>query len=123
MRISEEDKIKLEKLPAIMRVAFNFLLDMLNQIVDGKCDENSVANTLITLQDNSKGKYGEDDLLNYEESMKILRFSNNRVGFKKLMDANNISQVTLGNMKVGFPRTKIMALRARLDDELSNKNK
>ena len=124
MNFTEEEQNKLDRLPLVFKLAINTLLDAVRHILDGDCDESAITDTMATLNNNSQGRYADEDLVNYEEAAKILGISTtNRMKLKLLLDMNNIQQVTLHNQKVGFKRTEIMALRSKLYDKRKKKRK
>lgn len=119
---SAEEKI--EKLPFFMRYVIHKLVDCIDDIINGKCDEQLIVNTMSTLENNSKGRYSKDDLLNYDKAGEALGFGcTNRVGLKRLLDRNNIHEVVINNMKVGFRRDEIMALKDKLNDEIRKRER
>lgn len=124
MNFTEEEQNKLDRLPLVFKLTINTLLDAVRRILDGDCDESAITDTMATLNNNSQGRYADEDLVNYEEAAKILGISTtNRMKLKLLLDMNNIQQVTLHNQKVGFKRTEIMALRSKLYDKRKKKRK
>lgn len=114
MLITEEAKARIDKLPLVLKIACNTLIDCLERLVNGSCDEEEVTELVGTMNETSKGRYGEDDVMDYDKTGKALGFgTTNRVQMKKLLDRNGIKQVTIRNTKIGFPRTKIMALKRK----------
>lgn len=61
--------------------------------------------------------YDPTDVLNYDESMHLFNFSNNRVGFKRLMDSKGIKQVVFKNRKIGYRKSELLALKSELEAE------
>lgn len=117
LNTSAEEKIN--KLPVVIRYVIHILLDCIDNIINGKCDEDEIISTVSTLNNNASGRYCKDDLLNYDKAGEILGFgSTNRVGLKRLLDKHNIKEVVINNMKVGFRRSEVMALRDKLNDEI-----
>lgn len=109
---------KIDKLPYFMRYIINTLLDCIDNIINGKCDEETIISAMSTVQNNTNSRFSECDLLTYDKAGNLLGFgTTNRVGLKKLLDKNGIKQVTFGNTKVGFRRDEVMALKERLDNE------
>ncbi|MBQ0073104.1 MAG: hypothetical protein KBT34_02795 [Prevotella sp.] len=124
MNFTEEEQSKLDRLPLVFKLAINALLDAVRRILDGDCNENAITDTMATLNNNSQGRYADEDLVNYEEAARILGISaTNRMKLKLLLDMNNIEQVTLHNQKVGFKRSEIMALRSKMYDKRKKKRK
>ena len=110
MKLDNETKEKIDKLPLTLRTAANFLLKCLDKLLNDECDETEVINALNTVKDNSDGRYSKAELMNYDEAGDALGFGSNRVGLKKFLDKNNVKQVKFGATKVGFPRSKVMGL-------------
>lgn len=122
MELDETSKDKLSKQPFIIRQAANYVLNLLNTLINGGCDESTVVSTMGTLNQNAQGRYSDDDLVNYDNACKILGFSvTNRVGLKRLLDKNGIKQVIIHNMPCGFRRDEIMALRDILNEEVKKR--
>ena len=91
MNFTEEEQSKLDRLPLVFKLAINTLLDAVRRILDGDCDESAITDTMATLNNNSQGRYADEDLVNYEEAAKILGISaTNRMKLKLLLDMNNI---------------------------------
>ena len=112
MKIDKDTLDKIERLPLILRMAAKFLLNCLEKIVNDECDETEVINALNAVKDNSEGRYSTAELMNYDEAGNALGFGvTNRVGLKRFLDKHNVKQVKFGSTKVGFPRSKIIALQ------------
>ena len=106
---------KIDKLPLFMRYVIYKLVDCIDDIINGKCDEDILVSTMNTLENNAKGKFSNDDLMNYDQASEALGFgTTNRVGLKRLLDKHGIKQVVINNMKCGFRRDEIMALKDKL---------
>lgn len=117
--LSDKYHERVNKLPSVMRYVVNVLLDCIDNIINGDCDEDTIVSTMATLENNTMGRYCDADLLNYDQAGDILGFGyTNRVGLKRLLDNNNIHQVTINNIKCGFRRSKIMALRDKLNEDI-----
>ena len=117
LNASAEEKI--DKLPFFMRYVIYKLVDCIDDIINGKCDEQILVNTMSTLENNANGRYSKEDLLNYDKVGESLGFgTTNRAGLKKLLDKNGIHEVVINNMKVGFRRDEIMLLKDKLNDEI-----
>lgn len=122
MELDEISKDKLAKQPFIMRKAVDYLMGVINTIINGDCNEEAVLSTMGTLNQNAQGKYSDDDLLTYDKACKILGFSvTNRIGLKRLLDKNGIKQVIIHNQPCGFRRDEIIALRDKIDKEVKER--
>ena len=121
--LSASAQEKIDNLPYFMRYVINTLLDCIDNIINGKCDEETIVSAMSTVQNNTNSRFNECDLLNYDEAGNMLGFgTTNRVGLKKLLDKNGIKQVSFGNTKVGFRRDEVMVLKDRLDSERKIEN-
>lgn len=119
MELDSESKDKLAKQPFIIRQAASYVLNLLNTLINGGCDESTVVSTMGTLNQNAQGRYSDNDLVNYDNACKILGFSvTNRIGLKRLLDKNGIKQVKIHNMPCGFRRDEILALRDKINEEV-----
>lgn len=125
MNLDKETKDKIDKLPIILKTTVNYLLDAIDNIVNGKCDEDTLTSTIGTLNENSKRRYADEDLMNYDEAGKSLGFGcTNRNALKRLLDKNGIKQVIINNKKCGFKRSDIYALKDKIkNDKYNKKNK
>lgn len=119
MELDEISKDKLAKQPFIIRQAANYVLNLLNTLINGGCDEDTITSTMGTLNQNAQGRYSDDDLVNYDNACKILGFSvTNRVGLKRLLDKHGIKQIKIHNTPCGFRRDEILALRDKINDDV-----
>ena len=120
--LNEETNRSIEKLPFAMRYIVDTLLECINSIINGKCTEEEVISTVSTLNNNANSRYSNGDLLNYDKAGEMLGFGcTNRVGLKKLLDKNGIKEVVINNMKCGFRRSEVMALRDRLNEDIKKR--
>ena len=114
--LSSSARERIEKLPFFLKYIIGILLDCMDDIINGKCNEDVLVSTLSTLERNANGKFSNEDLMNYDEAGKVLGFgTTNRCGLKKLLDKNNIHQVIINNTKCGFRRDEILLLKSKLE--------
>lgn len=119
MELDDKTKGKIDKLPVVLRMAVNYLLDAVDKIVNGECSEETITSTMATLNNNASGRICKDDVLNYDKAGEILGFgATNRTALKALLDKHGIKQVVINNMKCGFLRSDIMALRDKLNEDI-----
>lgn len=119
--INDRAKARIENLPFIMSNVVYFLLGIIDNIVNGECDESVVASTICTLNNNTNGRYCREDLVSFEKVADILCYGKNRVALKSLLDKNRIKQVVINNHKVGYIRSEIMALRDNMNKEVRDR--
>lgn len=115
VKIDRESREKLNALPPVIQMTARALLSALDRIINGECDENAIEQSVATLECNSKGKYGSEDLLTYDKAMKMLGIGD-RNRLKRTLDANGVKQVTIHNQKVGFRRSDILAVKNRIEN-------
>lgn len=119
MKIDEETRARIDKLPIVSRMIANYLLDMVENLATNKCDEETLISAASTMNNNAKGRIGKEDVLNYDKAGNILGFGcTNRVARKRLLDKHGIKQVKINNMSCGFRRDEIMALRDKLNEDI-----
>lgn len=110
---------KIDKLPFFMRYVIYKLVECIDDIINGKCDEETLVSTLSTINNNANGRYGKEDLMYYDEAGKTLGFgTTNRIGLKRLLDRHGIKEVKIGSIKVGFKRSEIMLLRDKIQSRI-----
>lgn len=106
---------KVSKLPAFMQYAVGLLTNAIGNIIDGNCDEDVILKAVNTVNDNSNGRYKDDELLNYDKAGIMLGFgTTNRVGLKRLLDKHGIKGVVINNRKCGFPKIEILNLKDKI---------
>lgn len=110
-------KEELSKLSPIKRWLFETLFDKIWAIFSDECSETEISSAINSLEKVNSEYVRPTDVLNCDESMRILNFSNNRVGFKRLMDAKGIEQVIFKNRKIGYRKSEILALKSELEAE------
>ena len=124
IEISDNGKERLNKLPFTLRYLANYLIETINSLINGDCDEKNVASAIGTLRQNAEGKVGKADTVNYDGASKILGFcATNRSGLKKTLDKYGIKQVIINNQRCGFLRSDVTALRDKLDEDIRNAKK
>lgn len=110
-------KDELSKLSPIKRWLFETLFDKIWAIFSDECSETEISSAINSLEKVNTEYIRPTDVMNYDECMRVLNFSNNRVGFKRLMDAKGIEQVIFKNRKLGYRKSEILALKSELEAE------
>lgn len=124
IKLTEEGKEKLETLPFALKYIVKYMIDGINRIFCGDCNEEEVLSSVGTLQQNAEGRIGKDDVVNYDKAGEILGFgTTNRVGLKKLLDKNGIHEIIINNQKVGFLRSEILALKDKCNKDIAKREK
>lgn len=112
-------KEEVEKLKGIKKILFKTLFDRVWDILSDECTEEDISSAVNSLEKVNSEYVRPDDYLNYDQSMKLLGFSNNRNGFCVLMKKHGIQQHTFKNQKIGFKKSEILALKAELEANLN----
>lgn len=84
MKLDEETKEKIDKLPIVLKSAANYLIDVLDNIINGNCNEDTLVSTMSTINNNTNKRISNDDVVNYDKAGDILGFSNNPSGLKAI---------------------------------------
>lgn len=77
------------------------------------CDEAKAMSMVARYNEETNGFYSKDSFVNYDKAMKIIGVKN-RNEFKAICEANNVTQKTFNNQKVGFLKSDIENLAKRL---------
>lgn len=105
------------RLSASGRALFKMLKGAMEQLVSGECSEEEIDDTIRRLNPDMKGYKCEDDYVTIDEGMRLMRYGKNRSGFCNLMKKHGIHNETFKNLKIGYSRRKIIALKHKLDEE------
>ena len=108
-------------LSASGRALLKMLKGAIDQLVSGECSDEEIDDTIRRLNPDMKGYRCEDDYVTIDEGMKLMHYGTNRAGFCNLMKKYGICNETFKNIKIGYNRKKIIALKHRLDEEYSNR--
>lgn len=108
---------RVERLSPSGRALWKALRSAMEQLVSGECSEDEIADTMTRLSPESNGFKREDDYVTIDEGMRILHFGRNRAGFCNLMKKYGIPNETFNNVKIGYNRHRLVALKHRLDEE------
>lgn len=121
--LNADAREKINRKPFLARYIACALHDCINSIVNDKCDEEELLCAATAIKNNCESRYCNEDLMNYDEAGKALGFgTTNRVGLKRMLDKHGIKEVVINNMKCGFPRNSIMALRDKLQSDKKKKD-
>ena len=82
-------------------------------IDNDECDEAKAMSMVARYNEETNGFYSKDSFVNYDKAMKIIGVKN-RNEFKTICEANNVTQKTFNNQKVGFLKSDMENLAKRL---------
>lgn len=111
--LTEDAKQKLAELPLVLRTGAKMLVDGLQSIFGGNCNEDEMASLVVRAETNARGKYSDDELVTYDEAGRILGIKN-RNKLRATLNKFNVEQHTLTNHKCGFPREQVLVVRNKL---------
>lgn len=111
--LTEDAKQKLVELPLVLRTGAKMLVDGLQSILGGNCNEDEMASLVVRAETNARGKYSDDELVTYDEAGRILGIKN-RNKLRATLNKFNVEQHTLTNHKCGFPREQVLVVRNKL---------
>lgn len=111
--LTEEANQRLSELPLVLRTGAKMLIDGLQSIFGGNCNEDEVASLVVRAETNARGKYSDDELVTYDEAGRILGIKS-RNKLRETLSKYGVEQHTLSNHKCGFPREQVLVVRNRL---------
>lgn len=115
----EDERFK--NLPPSGRALVKTLLDIVEQILSGRCDEEEIENVSRRVNPDMKGYKCEDDYVTIDEGMRIMHYNRNRNGFCNLMKKYGIPNETFNNIKIGYNRNRLIALKHKLDEDCARR--
>ena len=111
----EDERFK--NLPPSGRALVKTLLDIVEQILSGRCDEEEIEEVSRRVNPDMKGYKCEDDYVTIDEGMRIMHYNRNRNGFCNLMKKYGIPNETFNNIKIGYNRNRLVDLKHKLDED------
>lgn len=115
----EDERFK--NLPPSGRALVKTLLDIVEQILSGRCDEEEIEEVSRRVNPDMKGYKCEDDYVTIDEGMRIMHYNRNRNGFCNLMKKYGIPNETFNNIKIGYNRNRLIALKHKLDEDCARR--
>lgn len=121
MELTNEEKERISKLPPMFRIVLDTLMRWIRQLIDGECDEGTIADMASKINASTQGYAHEDNYLTLDKAMNILGFGQNRVGCLNIMRKHGIHNEKFNNVSIGYNRDKVVALKRKLDAEKHRK--
>lgn len=115
----EDERFK--SLPPSGRALVKTLLDIVEQILSGRCDEEEIEDVSRRVNPDMKGYKCEDDYVTIDEGMRIMHYNRNRNGFCNLMKKYGIPNETFNNIKIGYNRNRLIVLKHKLDEDCARR--
>ena len=115
----EDERFK--NLPPSGRALVKTLLDIVEQILSGRCDEEEIEDVSRRVNPDMKGYKCEDDYVTIDEGMRIMHYNRNRNGFCNLMKKYGIPNETFNNIKIGYNRNRLIVLKHKLDEDCARR--
>lgn len=109
-----DEKLLSDKAP-IFKVAYKMLKSAMLDILYGRCDESEVVDIISRINPERNGYFRQEDFVNSDEAMSILRLGKNRIKFFELIKKHKIESQKISNMNVGYLRKDIIKLKYKLD--------
>lgn len=110
------DSLVSDKAPMI-KAAYETLKLAIIQLATGQCDEGVVSGTMASVSPQTNGYVREDEYVTVDEAMRILQMGQSRNKFYEKMRKHRIQNEMFNNMHIGFSRAKILALKAKEEEE------
>ena len=109
-----EPKFDYRTLSLKKQYAWKLCKQLLRDLKSGECTDEQIDDLISKTEPRSRGFFREEDFVNADEAMKILRLGNNRNRFFDLIKAHKIESQTFKGIKVGYRREEIHKLSERL---------
>lgn len=109
-----EQKFDYRTLSLKKQYVWKLCKQILRDLKSGECTEEQIDDLIAKTEPRSRGFFREEDFVNADEAMKILRLGNNRNRFFDLIKAHKIESQTFKGIKVGYRREEIHKLSERL---------
>lgn len=103
------------KLSIIKKIALDILKNIENKIMNDECSDDYMLNMASKVNAEMNGYIREDELLNYDQAMKMLGISNRNV-FNKICKDNKVENIKIKNVHVGFRKNDIECLALKIKD-------
>lgn len=97
----------------IKKIALEILKIIENKIKNNECSDDYILNVASKINAEMNGYVREDELLNYDQAMKMLGISN-RNAFNKLCKENKVKNLKIKNVHVGFRKKDIEWLYTKI---------
>ena len=114
METNQEQKFDYKTLSLKKQYAWKLCKQLLRDLKSGECTDEQIDDLISKTEPRSRGYFREEDFVNADEAMKILRLGNNRNRFFELIKAYKIESQTFKGIKVGYKREDIHKLGERL---------
>lgn len=115
----EIDNNKLKDCTPVRRTALTLLKGAIKQLINGECTDEEISYTISSLSPTTNGYFNPDNYITVDKGMKLLGICS-RNEFTKIMKQNNITCEYSNNVRIGYPKDKILILRNKL--KLDKKN-
>ena len=109
-----EQKFDYKTLSLKKQYVWKLCKQILRDLKNGECTDEQIDDLIASTEPRSRGYFREEDFVNADEAMKILRLGNNRNRFFDLIKAYRIESKTFKGIKVGYRREEIHKLSERL---------
>lgn len=103
-------------LSMIKRIALEILKNIENKIRNDECSDDYMLNMASKISAEMNGYIREDELLNYDQAMKMLGISNRNV-FNRICRKHKVENIKIKNVHVGFRKKDIECLILKLKDK------
>ena len=105
----------MKDLSPIMKSALKVIDTIREQIVNGECDEDNVAKSLVKLHPASDKEYiNPDDYCNADEAMEMLHLGRNRGRFFELLKKFKVKNHKVNNQPIGYKIKDIQIIKKEL---------
>lgn len=115
MEFNDEEKQRIKRFSPFMKLVFDTLMSWVKMLINNKCDEEMIADAASKINASTKGYVRAENQATVDEAMRILGLGQNRQKCIDLLRKNGIRNMKVNNVKVGYPKDKIYALKRKLE--------
>lgn len=109
-----EQKFDYKTLSLKKQYVWKLCKQILRDLKNGECTEEQIDDLVAKTEPRSRGFFREEDFVNADEAMKILRLGQNRNKFFDMLKVYKIQSQTFNGVKIGYRREEIHKLGERL---------
>lgn len=109
-----EQKFDYHTLSLKKQYVWKLCKQILRDLKSGECTDEQIDDLIATTEPRSRGYFREEDFVNAEGAMKILRLGQNRNRFFDMIKVYKIQSQTFNGVKIGYKKEEIYKLKEKI---------
>lgn len=114
METNQEPKFDYRTLTLEGQYVWKLCKQILRDLKSGECTDEQIDDLISKTEPRSRGYFREEDFVNADEAMKILRLGNNRNRFFDLIKVYKVQVQTFNGVKIGYKKEEIFKLKEKI---------